>query len=48
MDGSTAQATALRALVEIAENKSERTDLRLEAAKLIVNRPRFFVNDEEV
>ena len=37
---------ALDALTEVLEDKEIKVELRIEAAKLILNRPRFFVTTE--
>lgn len=42
----TAQDKALDALVEVLGDKEVKVEVRVEAAKLILNRPRFFVDSE--
>jgi hypothetical protein len=37
---------ALKALAEIIEDKNVKVEVRLEAAKVILNRPRFFVGPD--
>lgn len=42
----TAHEAALDALTEVLKDKNIKVEIRVEAAKLILNRPRFFVQDE--
>lgn len=42
----TAHEAALDALTEVLEDKEIKVELRIEAAKLILNRPRFFIAEE--
>lgn len=46
MDAQEAQKVALGALVEMLDQDGLKPELRLEAAKVILNRPRFFVDDQ--
>ena len=46
MTAVTAQTVALEALAEIVGNKDVKNELRIEAAKIILNRPRFFVDSD--
>lgn len=39
-----AQEAALDALTEVLRDSSAKIELRIEAAKIILNRPRFFVD----
>lgn len=41
-----AQVAALDALTEVLKDKSVKVEIRVEAAKLILNRPRFFVGPD--
>lgn len=41
-----AHEAALDALIEVLKDKDVKVEVRVEAAKLILNRPRFFVQDE--
>lgn len=41
-----AYEAALDALVQVLEDKNEKIEMRVEAAKLILNRPRFFVGPD--
>lgn len=43
-----AYEAALDALVEVLKDKSVKVEIRVEAAKLILNRPRFFVGPDAV
>jgi hypothetical protein len=43
MDAATVQEKALAALVAITEDKDVRVEVRVEAAKVILNRPRHFI-----
>lgn len=46
MSAHEAQTAALEALVSILKDKDVKTEVRLEAAKVILNRPRFFVGPD--
>lgn len=41
-----AQESALDALTEVLRDKEVKVEIRVEAAKLILNRPRFFVDSD--
>lgn len=41
-----AQEAALNALVAVLDDSNVRTEIRVEAAKTILNRPRFFINQD--
>jgi hypothetical protein len=42
----SAQEEALDALIAILKDKEVKVEIRVEAAKLILNRPRFFVDKD--
>lgn len=46
MGTQNAQAEALYALVKILSDQETKVELRIEAAKIILNRPRFFVDTD--
>lgn len=41
-----AQEAALDALIEVLKDSNTKVEIRVEAAKVILNRPRFFVDDQ--
>lgn len=41
-----AQEAALDALTDVLKDTNVKVEIRVEAAKLILNRPRFFVDDQ--
>ena len=41
-----AQEAALNALTEVLSDSTTKVEIRVEAAKVILNRPRFFVDDQ--
>jgi hypothetical protein len=45
-NAEAAQSKALASLVEILEDKNVKVEVRVEAAKLILNRPRFFIGPD--
>lgn len=41
-----AQEAALDALIDVLDDSAVKVEIKVEAAKVILNRPRFFVDDE--
>lgn len=46
MSAQEAQTAALKTLTKVMEDTSVKVEVRIEAAKIVLNRPRFFVGPE--